>query len=50
MVDKLIAGKPEAAAVREFVARIRNLSEINRTATDVEKEGVFTRRICGESV
>ncbi len=42
MVDKLIAGKPEAAAVREFVARIRNLSEINRTATDVEKEGVFT--------
>ena len=42
LVEKLIEGKPEAAAVRAFVERIRNLSEINRTATDVEKEGMFT--------
>ena len=42
LVEKLIEGKPEAAAVRAVVERIRNLSEINRTATDVEKEGMFT--------
>ena len=42
LVEKLIEGKPEAAAVRSFVERVRNLSEINRTATDVEKEGMFT--------
>ena len=42
LVEKLIEGKSEAAAVRAFVERVRNLSEINRTATDVEKEGMFT--------
>ena len=42
LVERLIEGKPEAAAVRSFVERVRNLSEINRTATDVEKEGMFT--------
>lgn len=42
LVERLIAGKPEEAAVRAFVDRVRNLSEINRTATDVEKEGIFT--------
>ncbi len=42
LVEKLVEGKPEAAAVRAFVERVRNLSEINRTATDVEKEGMFT--------
>lgn len=42
MVERLIAGNPEEAAVKEFVAGIRNLSEINRTATDVEKVGMFT--------
>ena len=42
LVEKLIAGKSEETAVREFVAKVRQLSEINRTATDVEKEGMFT--------
>ena len=42
LVEKLIAGKPEEAGVREFVAKVRQLSEINRTAADVEKEGMFT--------
>ena len=42
LVEKLIAGKPEEAAVRAFVEKVRKLSEINRTATDVEKEGMFT--------
>lgn len=42
MVEKLIAGKETAPAVHAFVDRVRNLSEINRTSTDTEKEGMFT--------
>ena len=42
LVAKLIAGKAEEAGVRAFVDKVRKLSEINRTATDVEKEGMFT--------
>ncbi|WP_425060680.1 Leucine--tRNA ligase [Sporomusa carbonis] len=42
LVDKLIAGKPEEAAVRAFVERVRNQSEIARTSTETEKEGIFT--------
>jgi len=42
LVEKLIAGKQEEAPVRAFVEKVRKLSEINRTATDVEKEGMFT--------
>ncbi|MDR3588573.1 MAG: leucine--tRNA ligase [Negativicutes bacterium] len=41
-VEKLIAGKPQEQEVRSFVDRVRNLSEINRTSTDTEKEGIFT--------
>jgi leucyl-tRNA synthetase len=42
LVEKLIAGKETEASVRSFVERVRNLSEINRTSTDTEKEGMFT--------
>lgn len=42
LVERLIAGKPEAAAVRDFVAKVRNLSDISRTSGDTEKEGLFT--------
>ena len=42
LVERLIAGKPQEQAVRAFVEKVRKLSEINRTATDVEKEGMFT--------
>jgi leucyl-tRNA synthetase len=41
-VARLTAGRPEEAAVRAFVDRVRNLSEINRTSTETEKEGIFT--------
>jgi leucyl-tRNA synthetase len=41
-VEKLIAGKETEEAVRSFVDRVRNLSEINRTSTETEKEGMFT--------
>ncbi|WP_027357194.1 leucine--tRNA ligase [Desulfofundulus thermocisternus] len=46
LVEKLIEGRPEAGAVRDFVRRVRNLSEIARTATDSEKEGLFTGAYC----
>lgn len=42
MVEKLIAGKDNAAAVREFVEKVRNMSEISRTSSEFEKEGIFT--------
>lgn len=42
LLDKLVQGTSHEQAVRAFVERVRNLSEINRTAADVEKEGLFT--------
>lgn len=42
MVEELIKGKKEEAACREFIAKVQGLSEIVRSATDTEKEGVFT--------
>ena len=42
MVEKLIAGKDNALAVREFVENVRNMSEISRTSSEFEKEGIFT--------
>ena len=42
LLERLIAGKAEEQAVRQFVDRIRNMSEVSRTATDTEKEGLFT--------
>ncbi len=46
LVDKLIEGKAEAAAVREFVAKVAAMDRIVRTADDLEKEGVFTGAYC----
>ena len=42
LVERLIAGRPEAAAVREFVGRVSRQDKAVRTAADREKEGVFT--------
>ncbi len=42
LVEQLIAGRPEADAVRQFVARVSRLDKATRTAADREKEGVFT--------
>ncbi|MDU4960725.1 MAG: leucine--tRNA ligase [Sporomusaceae bacterium] len=42
LVEQLIAGQETEAAVRAFVEKVRNLSEISRTSTDTEKEGMFT--------
>lgn len=42
LVEVISQGKPEAAKVKKFVKSMKNLSELARTATDTEKEGVFT--------
>ncbi len=42
LVETLIAGRPEADAVRDFVARERVVSDIERTAETTEKRGIFT--------
>lgn len=40
--ERLISGKENEAEVRAFVDRMRNMSDIDRTSTDAEKEGMFT--------
>jgi len=42
LVEELIKDKPEAGKVREFIARVKKQSEIERTSAEGEKEGVFT--------
>jgi leucyl-tRNA synthetase len=42
LVERLIAGRPEAEDVRRFVARVSRQDKAIRTAADREKEGVFT--------
>jgi len=42
LVERLVEGRPEARAVREFVARVSRQEKTLRTAADREKEGVFT--------
>lgn len=46
LVEKLIAGTERAEEIREFVHRVRNLSEIDRTSTEVEKVGIPTGAYC----
>jgi len=41
LVAKLTTGTPYEASVGDFVGRMQNLSEIDRTSTDAEKEGLF---------
>jgi leucyl-tRNA synthetase len=46
LVEKLVAGTAQEAAVGEFVDRIAKMDRIVRTADDLEKEGVFTGQYC----
>ncbi len=46
MVEKLIAGNPEADKVREFVTKVSNMDRIVRSGDDLEKEGIFTGSYC----
>jgi leucyl-tRNA synthetase len=45
-VEELIAGSDYEAPVKAFQQKLQHLSEIERTATDVEKEGLFIGRHC----
>jgi leucyl-tRNA synthetase len=42
LVDEIIRGRKEAAAVRAFVDRIKKQDKAIRTADELEKEGIFT--------
>jgi len=42
LVKKLVAGTSQEAAVDAFIAKMARMDEITRTATDLEKEGLFT--------
>lgn len=42
LVEKMTAGRPEAEAVRAFQARMAGMTVQERTAEDLDKEGVFT--------
>lgn len=42
IVDKLISGRAEEPACREFIKKVQGMNEITRSATDTEKEGAFT--------
>ena len=42
LVPQLIAGRPEAAAVQAFQARVRRASKQERLSADRPKDGVFT--------
>jgi len=42
LVKELIAGTPQEAECLEFIKKVQNQTDIDRTATDAEKEGVFS--------
>src|SRR5947209_2280865 len=42
LVERLITGRPQATAVREFIARVSRQDKAVRTAVEREKEGIFT--------
>jgi len=42
LVEKLAAGKPQKTQVQAFIKKMKATSDMARTASDAEKEGVFT--------
>lgn len=46
LVDKICENNPKAEAIQAFVKRTRNQSEIERTSSESEKEGIFTGAYC----
>lgn len=46
LVNELIKGTEHEAPVVAFQQKLQHLSEIERTATDIEKEGVFIGQYC----
>ena len=46
LVAKLIAGTEREGEIKEFIRKVRNLSEIDRTSAEVEKVGLPTGAYC----
>lgn len=46
LVEKLIAGTRHETEIKEFIRKVRSLSEIDRTSTEVEKVGLHTGAMC----
>ncbi|MCW3489292.1 leucine--tRNA ligase [Dethiobacter alkaliphilus] len=46
LVDDLTVGTEHEAAVRQLVDKARKMSEVDRSSTEMEKEGVFTGAYC----
>ncbi len=42
VVEELIKGTPNEAAVRRFIAEVRAQDDITRTSTETEKKGIFS--------
>ena len=46
LIKKICENNPKAAEINAFCERVRNQSEIERTSSESEKEGVFTGVYC----
>ena len=46
LVEKLVAGKEQEQEIKEFVEKVCNMSEIDRTSTEMEKIGLPTGAFC----
>jgi leucyl-tRNA synthetase len=46
LVDKLVSGTEHEADVRSLVEKARKLTEVDRSSTEMVKEGVFTGSYC----
>ena len=46
LVEKICAISPKAAEIKEFCEKVRNQSDIERTSSESEKEGIFTGVYC----
>ncbi len=42
LVEKICEGNPKAAEIKAFCEKVRNQSEMERTSSESEKEGIFT--------
>ena len=42
LVEKFISGKPQEAAARDFIKKVALMSDLDRSSTETQKEGVFT--------
>ena len=46
LVEKILAKSPDAAEIKKFCDKVKNQSDIERTSSESEKEGIFTGFYC----